>query len=146
MITDQQEANLAAAHARAKKKQDKTNPYVVNITDGRLMPNTPRLRAHKDYRVYPVSQEEARKSTVVDRLKWIERSAAMPSGPKVVNSMSEADTFDVGSANADEMAVFAMENFGLALDPKKPLKALRKEVMEAAEADEKRRAATEDLT
>ncbi len=144
MITSEQEANLAAANARAKKKQDPKLPFVVNINDGRLMPNTPRLRAHKDYRVYPVNAEQAKQSTTADRMKWIERSAAMFSTPKVTNSLAEQDSFDVGTANADELAVFAMETWGLALDPKKPLKALRKEVMDKADAEEQQRAA--DLT
>lgn len=144
MITAEQEANLAASVTRAKKKQDTKNPFVVNINNGRLMPNTPRLRVHKDYRVYPVSLEDAKRSTTADRMAWIKRSAAMFSTPKVTNSLAEQDAFDVGTANADELAVFAMETWGLALDPKKPLKTLRKEVMEKAEAAEQQRA--EDLT
>lgn len=132
MITAEQESNLANANMRAKKKQDKTNPFVVNIHDGRLMPNTPRLRAHKDYRVYPAGLDDARKSTNAERLRWIEKSKAITSSPKIVNSMAEADQFDVGTATADELAVFAMEQWGLALDPKKPLKTLRGEVMKKA--------------
>lgn len=144
MITAEQEGNLAASIARAKKKQDVKNPFVVNINNGRLMPNTPRLRVHKDYRVYPVGLEDAKKSTTADRLAWIKRSAAMFAAPRITNSMAEQDSFDVGTATADELAVFAMETWGLALDPKKPLKTLRKEVMEKAEAAEQQRA--EDLT
>jgi hypothetical protein len=133
MITAEQEANLAAANSRSKKKQDKTNPFVVNVKNGRLMPNTPRLRVHKDYRVYPASLEEAQKSTTADRMKWIERSAAMRTdAPRIVNSKAAEDAFDVGTATADDLAVFAMETWGLALDPKKPLKTLRSEVMKKA--------------
>ena len=143
MITAEQEANLAAANARAKKKQDKENPFVVNVKNGRLMPNTPRLRVHKDYRVLPMSAEKAKETTTAQRLKWVEKSSAF-GGPRVVNSLAEQDAFDVGTANADELAVFAMETWGLALDPKKPLKTLRKEVVDRAAAEEQQQAA--DLT
>lgn len=133
MITAEQESNLAAANAGAKKKQDKTNPFVVNVKNGRLMPNTPRLRVHKDYRVYPASLEEAQKSTTADRMRWVERSAALKtSAPRIVNSKAEEDAFDVGTATSDELQVFAMETWGLALDPKQPLKTLRSAVMKKA--------------
>lgn len=131
MITAEQESNLAAAHARAKKKQDKANPYVVNIHDGRLMPNTPRLRVHKDYRVLPMDQQKATSSSAAERLRWLEKAVGVGS-PKVMNSMAESDAFDVGTANPDELAVFAMEQWGFSLDPRKPLKTLRAEVMKKA--------------
>ncbi len=132
MISAEQEANLAAANARAKKKQDRENPFVVNVHNGRLMPNTPRLRAHKDYRVYPANLKDATASTIEDRMRWLKRSAAVSSSPRIVNSKEAEDAFDVGAANSDELAVFAMETWGLPLDPKKPLKTLRSEVMKKA--------------
>lgn len=143
MITAEQESNLAAANARARKKQDREHPFVVNTKDGRLMPNTPRLRAHKDYRVLPMGLEDAKKSTIGQRLKWVEKSASINTGPKVTNSMAAQDEFDVGTATADELAVFAMETWGLALDPKLPLKALRKQVMDKAAAAEEKQTAEE---
>ena len=128
MITEQQVAHLAGATQRAKKAQDRTNPMVINIHNGRLMPNTARLRAHKDYRVYagPLDASEP------ERMRWL--AGALKQMPtKIVNSMATEDMFDVGTASADEMVVFANEQWGVVLDAAKPLKALRKEVMALAE-------------
>lgn len=132
MITADQERNLADANARAKKKQDKTNPMVVNIEDGRLMPNTPRLRAHPQYRVYAGPKD----ADAAGRLRWLD-GQSRAGKTKIVNSMAESDTFDVGTASVDDLIVFAMDNYGLALDPDKPMKTLRKQVMEAAAKAEK---------
>lgn len=141
MITAEQERNLSDANARAKKKQDKTNPMVVNIEDGRLMPNTPRLRVHPQYRVYAGPKD----ADAAGRLRWLE-GQSRGGKTKLVNSKADEDTFDVGTATADEMVIFALENYGLKLDPKKPLKTLRKELMEAAAKAEKIETAGADLT
>jgi hypothetical protein len=129
MMTEQQEANLAAAHGRAKKKkQDKANPMVINIHNGRLMPNTPRLRAHKDYRVYGGKLD----ASVPERMRWLE-GALKQLPTKVVNSKEAEDMFDVGTASIDDLVVFAVEQWGATLDPNKPIKQLRKEVVALAE-------------
>lgn len=129
MITEAQEARLADANARSKRKQDRTNPMVINIDDGRLMPNTPRLRAHPKYRVYGGDI----KAPVPERMRWL--AGALKQMPtKIVNSQAENDAFDVGKATADELVVFANEQFGMILDPAEPLPVLRKRIMARAEA------------
>lgn len=125
MITAEQERNLSEANARAKKKQDKANPMVININNGRLMPNTPRLRAHPQYKVYSGDLQAA----LPERMRWL-AGALKQATTKVVNSKAEADIFDIGTASKDELIVFAMDEFGQVLDPKKDLKALRKAIME----------------
>lgn len=132
MITAEQERNLSDANARAKKKQDRTNPHVINIEDGRLMPNTPRLRIHPLYRVYTGPKN----ADVGTRMRWLEGQTRAGT-PKLTNSKEAEDTFDVGTATADELVMFGLEHFGLTLDGKKPLKVLRKEIMDAAEKAEK---------
>lgn len=124
MITAEQERNLSEANARAKKKQDKTNPTVININNGRLMPNTPRLRAHSQYKVYTGDVN----ASTADRMAWL--AGALKNGSKkITNSKAELDEFDVGTADKDELMVFAMEEFGHALDPKLTLKDMRKKIM-----------------
>jgi hypothetical protein len=142
MITAEQERNLSEANARAKKKQDRTNPMVVNIEDGRLMPNTPRLRVHPQYRVYGGPRD----ADAAGRLRWLDGQSRAGKTTKVVNSKEAEDTFDVGTATADDLMIFALENYGLALDPSKPLKVLRKELLAAAEKAEKAETAGADLT
>ena len=142
MISEQQEANLAAANARSKKKQDKANPMVININNGRLMPNTPRLRAHKDYRVYSGKLD----ASVPERMKWL--AGALKQLPtKVVNSKEAEDTFDVGTASVDDLVIFAMEQWAVTLDPSKPIKKLRAEVVALAEkAAQAEAKGTDDLS
>lgn len=142
MINAEQEANLAAANQRAKFKQDKKNPHLVNIEDGRLMPNILKLRNHPMYRVYagPANADAA------GRLAWL-AGQSRAGKAKLVNSKAEEDVFDVGTATLDEIVVFAMENYGLVIDTSKPMKTIRKQVMEAAEKAEKAEAAAgADLT
>jgi len=129
MITEQQERNLSNASANVKHKQDKVNPHVINIHDGRLMPNTPRLRVHKDYRIY--TGPKGPDIGAPERLRWL--AGALRQLPmKVVNSKAEADTFDVGTATKDELVVFAQDEFGHVLDASKDVRTLRKEVMALA--------------
>lgn len=130
MITAAQEVQLAASNGRSmKKRQDKTNPMVINIDDGRLMPNTEALRKHPKYRVYGGPLD----APVSARMKWL--AGALRQMPKVTNSKAESDVFDVGTATADDLVVFAMENWGAVLDPTKDLRELRKAVMKLAEVD-----------
>lgn len=130
MITEQQEQNLADSLARSKKKQDRTNPMVINIDDLRLMPNTPRLRVHAKYRVYsgPIDASKA------DRQRWLD-GALRHLPRKVINSAADEPPFDIGTASKDDLVTFAMENFGTQLEFNKPLKALREEVLKLAELE-----------
>lgn len=130
MISSQQEAALQTANDRSsKKRQDKTNPMVIHIENARLMPNTPRLRVHKDYRVYtgnPTDDLETRKRW----LKGVDRRT-----PKVIDSTPDAAPFDVGTATADDLVMFAFENYGKVLDSALPPKKLREAVKALADAE-----------
>lgn len=130
MINAQQEAALQHANDRSsRKKQDKTNPMVIHIENARLMPNTPRLRVHKDYRVYtgnPTDDLETRKRW----LKGVDRRT-----PKVIDSTPDAAPFDVGTATADDLVMFAFENYGKVLDSALPPKKLREAVKALADAE-----------
>ena len=65
MITDAQEAALAAR--RAQTAQDKRNPFLIHVDDGRLIPNVARLRGHAKYRVFTGSP----KATPEERMVWL---------------------------------------------------------------------------
>ncbi len=144
MLTDQQDQNLTNAQKRSlKRRQDKDHPMVVNINDGRRMPNVPMLREHRDYRVYmgPPNASDA------DALKWVRGD--LKRGTPQVTYTSPTDAFDVGKATKDDLIVFAMEEFALALEPTMHIATMRSKVLEAsnkvAEAATKK-AFTEDLT
>lgn len=136
MITAQQESALQTANDRSsKKRQDKTNPMVIHIENGRLMPNTPRLRAHKDYRVYTGDIN----ANLITRMQWL--AGARRSTPKIIDSTAAAPVFDIGTASPDDLIMFAFENYGQVLEPALPPKKLREAVKALAEAE----AATTDL-
>lgn len=140
MLTDQQEQNLTNAQKRSiKRRQDKTNTHVININDGRLMPNVPMLREHKDYRVYTGSIE----ASLADRMRWIKGEVRRV--PKVTYT-SPTDAFDVGKATKDDLIVFAMEELALALDPSMHIATMRSRVLEAANKLAAAAAPAEDLT
>jgi hypothetical protein len=129
MLSDQQAQTLSnAEQRRLKRRQDRQHPHVVNINDGRLMPNVEMLRNHKDYRVY--SGPEG--LSAEDRLRWVAgETKKLPT--KVLNSLKEAPVFDVGTATRDDLIVFAMEEYGQVLKPETPLFMMRKLVLKFAE-------------
>lgn len=128
MITAEQEQRLTDSHARSRKKQDKEHPHLVNVKDGRLMPNTPKLREMADYRVYDGPIDGTREQ----RLVWV-RAALKRNPVKIVNTQ-EQETFDIGKASKDDLVTFAFEQWGATLDSAKPLKMLRDEVAKLAGA------------
>ena len=133
MISEAQDANLSQAAANTKKRrQDKDNPMVINVHDGRLMPNTPRLRVHKDYRVYTGDINAA----LPERMRWL-KGAPRHQPTKVVNTQEAADEFDLGSASKEDIVLFALQQYGATLDPGQDIRTLRKAVMRLYEAANK---------
>lgn len=123
MINNAQEAAIAAA--RARSQQDKTNPFLINVHDGRLIPNVPKLRGHKDYRVFTGDHKRASKE---DRMRWLETGGSAPNARGVVDSTP----FDLGKATADEIVAFAASEYGLMLNPESNLHTLRAAMRKAA--------------
>jgi hypothetical protein len=128
MLTDQQDQNLSNASLRsAKRRQDKENPMVVNINDGRLMPNVKMLREHPDYRIYRGPDTKDAKV----RLQWL--NGELKRTPiKVTNTKADA-VFDVGTATRDDIIVFMMEEYGITVKPETPMSTMRQMVVRAAD-------------
>ena len=104
MLSDQQDQNLTNAQKRsAKRRQDKDHPMVVNINDGRRMPNVPMLREHKDYRVYmgkPPNASRRRRAGSGCAATW-------KRGTPQVTYTSPTDAFDVAQGfTKDDLIVF----------------------------------------
>ncbi len=122
MITDAQEAAIAAR--RAQVSQDKRNPFLLHVDDGRLMPNVPRLRGHAKYRVFTGSP----KATPEERMAWLR---SMGNGTPVAAD----EPFDIGTATVAEMIAFAASEYGVTLDPSLHHNKMRAELRRlAAEA------------
>lgn len=122
MITDAQEAAIAAR--RAQTQQDKRNPFLIHVDDGRLMPNVARLRGHPKYRVFTGSP----KATPEERMAWLR---SMGNGAPLPTE----DPFDIGTASVAELIAFAASEYGVTLDPSTHHNKMRAELRRlAAEA------------
>lgn len=122
MITDAQEAAIAAR--RAQTQQDKRNPFLIHVDDGRLMPNVARLRGHAKYRVFTGSP----KATPEERMAWLR---SMGNG----TPLPTEDPFDIGTASVAELIAFAASEYGVTLDPSTHHNKMRAELRRlAAEA------------
>lgn len=124
-ISEAAEQRMIAARA-ARNKQDKKHPFVINIHDGRLLPNVPNLRAHSNYRVYTGDP----KASAQERLRFLSVAGHRP---RVVDSEVSGEQpppppFDIAKAGRDELVEFAASQYGAALDPGAHLNALRAQV------------------
>lgn len=119
MITDAQEAALAAR--RAQTAQDKRNPFLIHVDDGRLMPNVARLRGHAKYRVFTGSP----KATPEERMAWLR---SMGNG----TPLPTEDPFDIGTASVAELIAFAASEYGVTLDPSTHHNKMRAELRRLA--------------
>lgn len=149
MITDAQESNLAQAAGRGPKfKQDKKHPFLIHVKDGRLYPNTQKLRESKvapDYRIFTGNP----KASAEERKLWLETQGAAPGLTPVI----ESEPFDIGKATAEELIGFALSEYGTTIKSdqrmttEKQLVDLRSQVRKLAEqAGAMRTKATDDLS
>jgi hypothetical protein len=131
-MTEAQEANLSNA---VNKRQDKEIPFLICTDDARLMPNVPQIRKMKNYMPYHGSPSD----DLATRKAFLQ---GMGGKRRIVNSAPD-EVFDVGTASVEELAAFAMDEFGFALDVTLPAKKLRTKVMELARLSEGRGSAVD---
>ena len=125
MITEQQEA--AVSNARARARQDKKTPFLIHVDDARLIPNVEKLRKHPKYRVYtgPAGAKEA------ERRAWLDSMSG--SGALHRQAIVESKPFDISKASVDELVMFASDQYGVLLDPKEHHNKLRAQLRKLAE-------------
>jgi hypothetical protein len=141
MITEQQEARLAAA-TNALSKQDAKTPFLINIHDGRLFPNIAKLRKGntakfgQNYRPY----HGPAKATLDQRMQYLRSevgAGARATGPVVIDS-EEAEfvppppPFDISKASKEELITFAATQYGKVIGPDVHFMTARKMVREFA--------------
>lgn len=117
-ITEQDETR--AADARGRHRQDKKVPMLIR-DDGMLYPNTPLVRRNPRFRPYHGDP----RASLADRMRYL---AGLGARRAVVFTEEPEAPFDLGKATVEELLVFAQDQFGVVLDPNKPVKALRQEV------------------
>ncbi len=140
------EEQLSAIH-QARNAQNRKRPLLINIDDGRLMPNVPRLggRAevrdnqtgrvlepgvppHPKYRVFMGDP----KATKEERLRILQVGMGAEMAP-IFDTQAAVQPFDVATASAEELVAFAHQQYGMSLSPNTPVHLLRGRVKAAAE-------------
>lgn len=125
-ISDVMEQQQAARY-QSRNKQDKKHPMLINIEDGRLVPNVPMLAGrkgdpvnkippimpHPKYRVFTGDPKASKEQ----RLRWLETSGQSGAMRAVVDSGADAPAaFDVSTASREQLVAFARDQYGEALD------------------------------
>jgi hypothetical protein len=151
-ISSIQEDKMIAQRA-ARNKQNPKIPFLINIKDGRLMPNVPALAGraaetapsgqvipakppHPHYRPYTGSL----KASGDERMHWLQSAGLVISNTEVQIDapvrravvLSDEPAFDIGTATVGELIAFAKEEYGQDLAATGGLKALRTQVGELA--------------
>lgn len=121
------QADAMATRQSSIKRQDSAAPLLINIEDGRLMPNAPNIRALPGYRIYHGDP----KADLKARMAYLHSGGH---GRKHTPVLDDVQPFDVSKATKEELLSFAMNEYGAALDVTADLRTLRKKVMELADA------------
>lgn len=115
------------AERRAKQRHLQNPPFLIHTEDGRLYPHTKLSATNPKYRPYHGDP----KATLDDRMRYLKGLA----GKRQVVFSEPDEPFDIGTADADSLVMFAMDQYGVGLDPAKPLAELRRKVADLAKAD-----------
>ena len=142
-ISEVMEQKMVEAN-RARNAQDKRHPMLINIRDGRLIPNVPKLRTHKDYRIYMGDPQ----APLVDRMRVLQTQGLLH-GAAVVDTQNNrerlqmgtvesegVEPFDIAKASREQLKAFAAANYGVELDKdgNTHLMTLRAQVRDLAKA------------
>lgn len=140
------EEQLSAVY-QARNAQNRKRPMLINIDDGRLMPNVPRLGGrpevrdqqtgrvlepgippHPKYRVYMGDPNATRE----ERMRVLRVGMGIETAP-IFDTQPTAAPFDIATASAEELVAFAQQQYGMSLSPNTPVHLLRGRVKAAAE-------------
>jgi hypothetical protein len=114
--------------ARARRRQDKRTPFLINEADARLYPNTELMRKRPGYRLYhgdPKADLATRKRYLLGLTQ--RREVKYDAGAEALPE------FDLNTAGIDEILTFATEQYGVVLDPNMPIARLRRRVFELSQ-------------
>ena len=142
-ISAAMEERMSAA-VQSRNAQNKRHPFLINIDDGRLVPNVPRLGGkaavkdangrtvdpaippHPKYRVWRGDPKASR----AERLRILNEGMRIEAAP-VIDPAFVASTeaaFDISTASAEELVAFANEQYGTKLNANTPVHLLRGKV------------------
>lgn len=142
-ISTAMEERMSAA-VQARNAQNKRWPLLINIDDGRLVPNVPRLGGkeavkdangrivnpaippHPKYRVWRGDP----KAPTEERLRILNEGMRIEAAPVIDPAFIEsaAAAFDISTASAEDLVAFANEQYGTKLNANTPVHLLRGKV------------------
>lgn len=142
-ISAAMEERMSAA-VQARNAQNKRWPLLINIEDGRLVPNVPRLGGkeavrdangrivapaippHPKYRVWRGDP----KASTTERLRILNEGMRIETAPVIDPTFvaSAEAAFDISTASAEELVAFANEQYGTKLNANTPVHLLRGKV------------------
>lgn len=142
-ISAAMEERMSAA-VQSRNAQNKRWPFLINIEDGRLVPNVPRLGGkaavknadgrtidpaippHPKYRVWRGDP----KAPKAERLRILNEGMRVETAPVIDAAFvaSAEAAFDISTADANELVAFANEQYGTKLNANTPLHLLRGKV------------------
>lgn len=125
---DMSQEEARAAERRSTLRQHKTVPLLIR-DDGVLYPNVPLVARKSNFRPYHGSA----KASLEDRMRYLDGLGAKRA---VIFTEEPEEPFDIGKADADQLAHFAQEQYGAVIDTSKPLKVLREQVFKLAQLPE----------
>jgi hypothetical protein len=130
MITEQQQTAMSN---RNKPLQDRKVPLLINIDDGRLVPNVEQTRALENYRLYHGPSN----ASLADRMNYLRTEyKGMHRFTEVADSGSPpagtTKPFDIHTASKEELVAFAASEYHKELDLTAHLATLKKQVRELA--------------
>lgn len=114
-----------ASERRSTLRQDKRVPLLIR-DDGKLYPNVPLVARKPNFRPY----HGPAKASLEDRMRYLEGLGAKRA---VIYTEQPDEPFDIGKADADQLAQFAQEQYGAVIDTSKPLKVLREHVFKLSQ-------------
>jgi hypothetical protein len=149
VITQAQENAMADSRASSRQYgQDKRHPFLINIDDGNLIPNTATLRKQRLGKGKYVVYTGDAKASLDERMAYLASSLRGLGRTRVIDStVTQEPPFDVGTCSKDDLLAFAANEYGVVLDRTKPLDVLRKQFMDTVKRLEApAAAATEDVS
>lgn len=128
-ITADQEQRISDIRSRQRQRQmeqETGTSLLINIKTGRLFPNVPLVFKKPDWRPYHGDPNWP----LEKRMEWVRGTQK---ARRVIMSEPQ-EPFDLARADKEQIIAFALEEFGVTLNPAKPLAKLREEVANMARA------------
>lgn len=128
------------AATREKFKQDKTTPLVINITDGRLLPNTVAVSGQSDgHGGFVEGTRDANyvpyhgdpKASLEERMKWLRTANTAPRRVIFSASATEPERIDLDKMSKEQLINFAASEFSMKISAQTDVKTVRKMILAA---------------